>query len=104
MRIGFIGIGSMGNPMSINLLRAGYELTVYDIREGAMEALVRLGAKAAGSPKEVAQTSDVVLTSLPTPETLEQVVLGVDGVLEGARKGSILIDTSSARARAGSVP
>jgi 3-hydroxyisobutyrate dehydrogenase len=95
MRIGFIGIGSMGRPMSINLLRAGYELTVYDIREEAMEAPVRLGAKAAGSPKEVSRTSDIVLTSLPTPEALEQVVLGADGVLEGARKGGILIDTST---------
>ena len=95
MRIGFIGIGSMGKPMSTNLLRAGYELTVYDIREEAMEAPVRLGAKAAGSPKEVARASDVVLTSLPTPESLERVVLGVDGVLEGAREGSILIDTST---------
>jgi 3-hydroxyisobutyrate dehydrogenase len=95
MRIGFIGIGSMGRPMSINLLRAGYELTVYDIREEAMEAPIRLGANAATGPKEVAQASDIVLTSLPTPEALEQVVLGADGVLEGARKGSILIDTST---------
>ena len=95
MRIGFIGIGSMGTPMSINLLRAGYELTVYDIREEAMRAPVQLGAKAAGSPKEVAQASDIVLTSLPTPEALEEAVLGADGVLEGARKGSILIDTST---------
>ena len=59
MRIGFIGIGSMGRPMSINLLRAGYELTVYGIREEAIEAPVRLGAKAATSPKEVARASDV---------------------------------------------
>ena len=95
MRIGFIGIGSMGKPMSINLLRAGYELTVYDIRKEAMKALIRSGAKAATSPKEVAQASDIVLTSLPTPEALEDVVLGADGVLEGARKGGILIDTST---------
>lgn len=95
MKIGFIGIGSMGNPMSINLLRAGHDLTVYDIREEAMEAPVSSGAKAATSPKEVAQASDIVLTSLPTPEALEEVALGADGVLEGARKGSILIDTST---------
>jgi len=95
MKIGFVGIGSMGTPMSINLLRAGYELTVYDIQEEAMEAPVQLGAKAAASPKEVAQASDIVLTSLPTPEAVEAVALGVDGVLEGARKGSILIDTST---------
>ena len=95
MRIGFIGIGNMGRPMSINLLRAGYELAVYDIRAEAMEPPVQLGAIAAGSPKEVAQTSDIVLTSLPTPGALEEVVLGAEGVLEGARKGSILIDTST---------
>jgi len=95
VRIGFIGIGSMGKPMSINLLRAGYELTVYDIREEAMGAPLQLGAKAAASPKEVARASDIVLTSLPTPESLEEVVLGTDGVLEGARKGCILIDTST---------
>jgi 3-hydroxyisobutyrate dehydrogenase len=95
MRIGFIGIGSMGEPMSLNLLRAGYELTVYDIREEAMEVPVCSGAKAARSPKEVAQASDIVLTSLPTPGALEEVVLGADGVLEGARKGIILIDTST---------
>jgi len=66
----------MGRPMSINLLIAGYELTVYGIREEAIEAPVRLGAKAATSPKEVARASDVVLTSLQTPEALEEVVLG----------------------------
>ena len=75
MKIGFVGIGSMGTPMSINLLRAGYELTVYDIQEEAMEALVQLGVKAAASPKEVAQASDIVLTSLPTPEAVESVAL-----------------------------
>ena len=95
MRIGFIGIGNMGKLMSINLLRAGYQLTVYDIREEAMKAPLRLGAKAAKNPKEVAQTSDIILTSLPTPEALEEVVLGLNGVLEGARKGSILVDTST---------
>jgi len=95
MRIGFIGIGNMGTPMSINLLRAGYELTVYDIQKEAMEAPVRLGAEAAGSPEEAARTSDVVLTSLPTPEVLEEVVLGKNGVLEGAREGCTLVDTST---------
>jgi 3-hydroxyisobutyrate dehydrogenase len=95
MRIGVIGIGSMGTPMSINLLKAGYELTVYDIREEAMEAPVKLGAKAASSPKEVAQASEIVMTSLPTPESLVEVALGFDGVLEEAHEGSTLIDTST---------
>ena len=95
MRIGFIGIGNMGRPMSINLLKAGYELTVHDIREEAIEAPVGLGAEAADNPKAVARASDVVLTSLPTPEILEEVVLGEGGALEGAREGCILVDTST---------
>lgn len=95
MRIGFIGIGNMGGPMSINLLKAGYKLIIYDIREEAMEEPVRLGAETASSPKEVAQASDIVITSLPTPEALEEVVLGRCGVLEGARRGCVLVDTST---------
>ena len=95
MKIGFIGIGNMGAPMSANLLKAGHELTVYDVREEAMEEPVRLGAKAARSPREVAHASDVVMTSLPTQKALEDVVMGRDGVLEGAMRGCVLIDTST---------
>ncbi len=95
MKIGFIGIGNMGAPMSANLLKAGHELTVYDVREEAMGEPVRLGAKAARSPREVAQDSDVVMTSLPTQKALEDVVMGRDGVLEGAMRGCVLIDTST---------
>ncbi len=95
MKIGFIGIGNMGTPMSTNLLKAGHELIVYDIREEAMEEPVRHGAKAARSPKEVARNSDVVITSLPTQKALEEVVLQRDGVLEGAKRGCVLIDTST---------
>jgi len=95
MKIGFIGIGNMGLPMSSNLLKAGYELIVYDIREEAMKDPVRLGAKAARSSREVAQASDIVMTSLPTQKALEEVVLLEDGVLEGAKRGCILIDTST---------
>jgi 3-hydroxyisobutyrate dehydrogenase len=95
LRIGFIGIGNMGKLMSINLLKAGYELTIYDIKKEAMEIPLNLGAKAAKNPKEVIQASDLVLTSLPTPEALEKVVLGEEGLLDGAQKGDILIDTST---------
>jgi len=95
MKIGFIGIGNMGRPMSMNLIRAGYELTVHDIKEGAMEAPVQIGATAAGSPKEVAEACDIVMTSPPSSEALEQVALREDGVMEGASKGCILIDTST---------
>ena len=95
MAIGFIGIGVMGREMSINLLKAGHELVIYDIRKEAMADLIRFGAKVASNPKEVAQVSDIILTSLPSPEALEDVVLGKHGLLEGARRGCILIDTST---------
>lgn len=95
MRIGFIGIGKMGKLMSINLLRAGYELIVYDIRKEAMEALVELGAKAVVSPKNVAQASDIMFTSLPSSEALEDVILGEESILDGVQKDSVLIDTST---------
>src|SRR5512137_1253131 len=95
MNIGFIGIGNMGRPMSINLLKAGYHLTVFDISKEAMEEPIRLGAKAASNPNDVAKFSDIVITSLPTPEILEEVVLGRNGVLNGARSGCVLIDTGT---------
>ena len=95
MNIGFIGIGNMGKPMSTNLLKAGYELIVFDIRKEAMEEPIRLGAKAASNPNDVAKLSDIVITSLPTPEILEEVVLGRNGVLDGARSGCVLIDTGT---------
>jgi 3-hydroxyisobutyrate dehydrogenase-like beta-hydroxyacid dehydrogenase len=85
----------MGKLMCINLLQAGYEVVVYDLIDEAMNAVVNFGAAKAGSPKEVAQSSELVFTSLPTPEDLEDVVLGVNGLLEGARKGCILVDTST---------
>jgi 2-hydroxymethylglutarate dehydrogenase len=95
MKIGFIGIGNMGRPMSMNLIRAGYELMVHDIREEAMEDPIRIGATAAGSPKEVAEACDIVMTSLPSPEALKEVALGEDGVLKGTSRGGILVDTST---------
>jgi len=95
LRIGFVGIGSMGTPMSMRLINAGHELTVYDIWEEAMAPPVSLGAKAAKSPREAAQASEIVVTSLPTPQSLEEVALGPDGLLEGAQEGCTLIDTST---------
>ncbi len=95
MRIGFIGIGVMGREMSINLLKAGYDVIVYDIRPEALEDPMRLGATAARSPQEVAQNADLILTSLPSPEALEDVVFGRHGVLAGARRGGVLMDTST---------
>ena len=96
MKIGFIGLGIMGRPMAKNLIKAGYQLTVFDkFAKAAVEELVGLGAKAAASNKEVAAASDVVITMVPNSPHVKEAVLGKDGVLDGAKKGLILVDMSS---------
>jgi 2-hydroxymethylglutarate dehydrogenase len=95
MKIGVIGIGVMGRHMSVNLVKAGYDVRIYDIRTEAMEDPMHLGATLTQSPKELADASEIVITSLPSSEALEDVVLGRRGVLEGARRGCILVDTST---------
>jgi len=94
-KIGFIGLGIMGNPMAKNLLKAGYSLTVYDIVPGKIDDAVKAGAQAASSNKEVAQKSDIVITMLPNSPEVKEAVLGADGVLDGAKPGTILVDMSS---------
>lgn len=97
-RIGFIGLGIMGKPMCRNLLKAGYQLTVYSRTQKDVDAIVGgSGGKAvaAASPKEVAAKSDVIITMLPNSPQVREVVLGENGVLEGAAKGSIVVDMSS---------
>ena len=95
MKIGFIGLGIMGKPMSKNLLKAGYELTVLDKNKSAEAELVAAGATAAESPKAVAQRNDVIITMLPNSPEVKEVVLGEGGVIEGTAKGSVVIDMSS---------
>ena len=94
-KIGFIGVGIMGKPMAKNLLKAGYHLIVHDINPIPVEELVKLGAEKADSPAEVAEKSDVVITMLPDSPDAEKVILGENGVLEGIKEGSIIIDMSS---------
>jgi len=94
-KIGFIGLGIMGKPMAMNLLKAGYPLTVYDIVSERVKALVAGGAKAGASSKDVAKQSEVVITMLPNSPHVKEAVLGPGGVLEGAKSGTILIDMSS---------
>lgn len=94
-RIGFIGLGIMGKPMSLNLLKAGYPVTVYNRSRPSVEALVSAGAKSAASPKEVAQSSDVVITIVTDTPDVQQVMLGPNGVIEGARSGLVVIDMST---------
>jgi len=94
-KIGFIGLGIMGKPMAKNLIKAGYQLTVYDIIPDAMQAVVKAGAQAGSSSKDVAAKSEIVITMLPNSPEVKQAVLGPNGVLEGAKPGTILIDMSS---------
>ena len=94
-KIGFIGLGIMGKPMARNLLKAGYALNVYSRSRPPMEELKRDGATLGASPKEVAAASEVVITMLPNSPDVEAVVLGANGVLEGAKSGTILADMST---------
>jgi 2-hydroxy-3-oxopropionate reductase len=94
-KIGFVGLGIMGKPMARNLLKAGYDLTVYDIVGEAVEEVVGDGAAAASSSKEVAAATGKIITMLPDSADSERAILGPDGVLEGADPGSVIIDMSS---------
>ena len=95
MKIGFIGLGIMGKPMSRNLLKAGFELIVYDIDETAVKIIEKAGAKPASSPKEVAQNSDVIITMLPKASIGKSVLEDENGILAGIKENSVVIDMSS---------
>lgn len=95
MKIGFIGLGIMGKPMSKNLLKAGYKLVVYDIVQEAVKEVVASGAEAGSSAKDVASKTDIVITMLPNSPHVKTVILGKDGVIEGIQKGKIVVDMSS---------
>lgn len=92
--LGFVGIGRMGSRMAQRLLDAGYGVTVFDVDEAAVAALVGKGAVGAASPREVAEAAGTVLVSLPTPPVLREAVLGAGGLVEGARMKT-LIDLST---------
>lgn len=93
--IGFIGLGLMGTPMTKNLLKAGYDLTVHDINREALEEVLGLGAKEASSPKDVADSSEAIILSLPGESEVEDVILGKGGIVEAGRPGSVLVDMST---------
>jgi 2-hydroxy-3-oxopropionate reductase len=94
-KIGFVGLGIMGKPMAKNLLKAGYELTVFDINQDAVNEVVAAGGVAAKTAKDAAAVSEAVITMLPNSPHVKAAVLGENGVLEGAKPGLILIDMSS---------
>ena len=93
--VGFVGLGVMGAPMALNLQQAGHPLVVHNRSRGPVEELVAAGAEAASSAREVAERADVVITMLPDSPAVEDVVLGSDGVLDGASDGDLLIDMST---------
>lgn len=94
-KIGFIGLGIMGKPMARNLLKAGYQLVVYDINSEAVKELIRDGAKEGKSSGDVASQCEVIITMLPNSPEVKEVVLGINGVIDGIKPGSVLIDMSS---------
>jgi 2-hydroxy-3-oxopropionate reductase len=93
--VGFIGLGIMGKPMAKNLIEAGHELVVYNRTQAKAEELAGDGATVAGSPREVAEQSDVIITMLPDSPQVEEVLVGEDGVLEGIKEGALVVDTST---------
>jgi len=95
MKIGFIGLGQMGSLMAKRILDSGYDITVHDIRKEAIEPLLEKGAKLADSPKAIALRCDVILSSLPGPKEVEEVVYGKEGLIHGWKKGDIYIDMST---------
>ncbi len=95
MKLAFIGLGIMGKPMAKNLLKAGYDVTVYDRNEEAINDLVAAGATSAASSKDAAQGKDVIFTMLPNSPHVKAAVLGEGGVIEGAANGATVIDMSS---------
>ena len=94
-KIGFIGIGLMGKGMSLNLLKAGYPVTVWNRTESKTKPVVDAGAKLAKTPKEVAENSDVVVSMVTGSNDVKQVLLGENGAIHGAKKGDIFIDMST---------
>ena len=94
-KVGFIGLGIMGKPMVRNLLKAGIEVTAYDINPAAVEEMIAAGAKSAATPRETAKGQDVVITMVPNGKIVEALLTGDDGILAGVDEGTIIADMSS---------
>lgn len=95
MKVGFIGLGLMGRPMALNLLKAGHDLSVWSRRNESMAPLVQAGASGCASAAEVASRSEVVISMVADAPDVEQVALGPNGVADGAQAGLILVDMST---------
>ena len=95
MKVGFIGLGGIGKPMAINIAKSGFDLTVTDLRHQPLKELAQHGARIACNAREVAESADIVLASLPSNSASKQVALGPNGVLAGAKSGDIYIELST---------
>ncbi|MEA3155907.1 MAG: 2-hydroxymethylglutarate dehydrogenase [Betaproteobacteria bacterium] len=93
--VGFIGLGNMGNPMASNVLKSGFPMTVFDKNPKAMDNLIQAGAKGATSAKQVVESAEVLLTCLPGSPEVEALYLDAGGLIELAKRGSVLVDLSS---------
>ncbi len=94
-KIGFVGLGIMGGPMAKNLMEAGYELVLYNRTKEKAEEIAADGTTVAGSPKEVVESCGIIITMLPDSPDVEAVVAGEDGILEGIKEGSLIVDMST---------
>ena len=95
MKVGFIGLGTMGSGMSNNIRKAEFDMIVHDLNKDSAKQLIESGAEWADTPKQVAESADVVLTSLPGPPDVEAVALGPNGLLEGLKPGSVWCDLTT---------
>ena len=95
MNVGFIGLGTMGASMASNVQKGGHDLVVHDVRPEAAKPHLAAGARWADTPRQVAEASDIVLTSLPGPVEVEAVALGEQGLLSGLREGKVFLDLST---------
>lgn len=94
-RLGMVGLGTIGKPMALNLVKGGYPLTVFDLDQRAAADLVEEGAQARGTAAEVARASDVVITMVPDAPDVEKAALGPGGVVEGLAAGRLYVDMST---------
>ncbi len=94
-KIGFVGLGIMGKPMALNLMKAGFELVVYNRTSSKMDELIKAGATGANSPKEIAKNCEIIITIVSDSPDVEEVILGEDGIIQGVKGGSVVIDMST---------
>ena len=94
-KIGFVGLGIMGKPMALNIIKAGFDLTFYARRQDVIDEVSAAGGRAVGSSREVAETADIIATCVTADAQVKEVILGENGVLEGASAGKLIVDMST---------